>query len=131
MTYRNATRALLAATLIAACSGDGNGPSGTPMNATVQATPAQVFDPSDVRIQQNGTVNFQFGSLGHNVDFATTTGAPSDIPGTNINTTISRTFNTAGAFTYQCTIHPGMSGIVRVATSGGGGGGGGGGYGQR
>ena len=131
MTYRNATRALFAGLLIGACSGDSNGPSGTPMNATVQATPAQVFQPSDVRIQDGGTVNFQFGSLGHNVDFATTTGAPSDIPGTNVNTTISRTFNTSGVFNYQCTIHPGMSGVVRVATSGSGGGGGGGGYGER
>ena len=131
MTYRNATRALLAALLIAACSSDSNGPSGTPMNATVQATPAQVFQPADVRIQDGGTVNFQFGSLGHNVDFAPTTGAPTDIPGTNTNTTISRIFNTTGVFNYQCTIHPGMSGVVRVATSGSGGGGGGGGYGER
>jgi plastocyanin len=130
MTYRNATRALLAGLLIAACSGDSNGPSGTPMNATVQATPGQVFDPDDVRIQQGGTVNFQFGSLGHNVDFATASGAPSDIPGTNTNTTITRTFAAAGLFNFQCTIHPGMSGVVRVATSGGGGGGGGG-YGKR
>ena len=131
MTYRNATKALLAGLLIAACSDDGgNGPSGTPMNATVQATPATVFDPDDVRIQQGGTVNFQFGSLGHNVNFAAASGAPSDITGTNTNITISRTFPTAGLFNYECTIHPGMSGVVRVATSGGGGGGGGG-YGER
>ncbi|MGH7585703.1 MAG: cupredoxin domain-containing protein [Gemmatimonadales bacterium] len=126
MRYRNATRTLLAGLLIAACSSDSNGPSGTSMNATVQATPATVFDPDDVRIQQGGRVNFQFGSLGHNVDFAAASGVPSDIPGENINTTITRTFNTAGLFNYQCTIHPGMSGVVRVATSGGGGGGGGG-----
>ena len=128
MTQSYLIRGLLAALGVAACSsGDSNEPSGgAPMTATVQATPAIAFNPDDVSIKQGGTVTFQFGSLGHNVNFAAVTGAPTDITGTNTNTTIPRIFNATGLFNYECTIHPGMAGVVRVATSGGGGGGGGG-----
>ncbi len=39
----------------------------------------------------------------------------------------SHTFNSAGTFSYICTIHPNMTGTVRVLSSSSGGGGGGGG----
>ena len=39
--------------------------------------------------------------------------APSDIPDRS-NTTVDRTFNTAGTFGYDCGLHPGMSGTVVV-----------------
>ena len=45
------------------------------------------------------------------------TGAPDAIPGTNANTSVPRTFATAGTFEYDCHIHPGMKGTVVVGNS--------------
>ena len=60
------------------------------------------------------TVNFTFESTGHNVTFNIVNGRPADISGTNSNTTIARTFATAGTFGYVCTLHAGMTGTVSV-----------------
>lgn len=126
--------------LLTACSSGGAGgsgpdpdptpapPGGPPASASVQATAAGVFTPGGVSVRTNGTVTWNFGSLGHNVTFQDEPGAPADIGGVNTNTSVSRTFGAAGTFPYGCTIHPGMNGSVTVSsTSGGGGGGGGGG----
>ncbi len=106
---------------------DANPPTPAPLTATVQATATEAFQPSSVSIRTGGTVTWTFGSLGHNVTFANVAGAPADIPGANTNTSIARTFPSAGSFSYQCTLHPGMSGTVGVSTpppdDGGGGGG--------
>ncbi len=107
----------------------GPGPGDPPSNVTVQATTGSVFQPGNAGIRTGGTVTWAFGSLGHNVTFEDVPGAPANIGGANTNTSISRTFSTAGSFPYQCTLHPGMSGTVSVATvTTGGGGNGGGGY---
>ena len=96
-------------------------------NATVAAlgTTADVtvsgggtsFSPDTVKIAVNGSVTWTFTSGAnspHNVTFA----APP--AGGNIgNTTtgaMTRTFATAGRFTYQCTLHAGMNGAVVVRT---------------
>ena len=109
--------------------GPGPGPGTPPSNVTVQATTGSVFQPANAGIRTGGTVTWAFGSLGHNVTFDDIPGAPANIGGVNANTSVSRTFPAAGSFPYQCTIHPGMSGTVSVATvTTGGGGNGGGGY---
>ena len=84
-------------------------------SATVNATPALAFTPSEVHLEQGGTVTFAFGSVGHDVFFDNDpAGAPSNIPGGNSNTSIARTFSTAGSYKYNCHIHPGMHGTVVV-----------------
>jgi uncharacterized protein YjdB len=83
-----------------------------PNTAQVTATVASTFVPATVDIARGGTVTWQFQSVLHNVNF-TTAGSPNDI-GNNSNTTVSRTFNTAGAFAYICTLHGGMNGTVVV-----------------
>jgi plastocyanin len=113
----------------AACGGGGNGsalttaptPTGnTPVVTTtvatnsVTATTSDTFTPANISVSVGATVSFTFQSVGHNVTFDAVTGAPPSITGTNANTTLSVTFNTAGTFPYQCTIHPGMSGTVTV-----------------
>ena len=73
------------------------------------------FDPASLTVAVGTTVSFTFEATGHNVTFnAATNGRPADITGINSNTTITRQFNTAGTFAYQCTIHAGMTGTVIV-----------------
>lgn len=81
---------------------------------SVNATTSDTFDPSSLSVSAGTTVSFVFASTGHNVTFNAVAGSPADITGSNSNTTITRTFNTAGTFPYQCTIHAGMTGTVIV-----------------
>jgi plastocyanin len=83
-------------------------------SATVNATPSSTFEPPQVTISTGGDVNWVFGSLAHNVLFDAVAGAPASIPGEHANTTITRTFGTAGTFPYHCGIHAGMNGTVVV-----------------
>lgn len=72
-----------------------------------------VFQPPLTAITRTGTVTWTFGAGLHNVEFTATPGSPANV-GSVINTTVVRTFNTAGAFQYNCSLHNGMSGIVFV-----------------
>ncbi|MEO7962306.1 MAG: Ig-like domain-containing protein [Gemmatimonadaceae bacterium] len=93
------------------------------LNATASAAPNSVlvlmssgdlFSPFHAVIAVNGTVNFEFPQRTHNVAFDRKTGVPPDIPNTT-GATIARKFNTAGVYTYACTLHlPGMVGEVEV-----------------
>ena len=123
MTIR--TLALFAVTcLVASACGGGSGSSGygsptspptsPPVADQVNATAALAFDPGTLTTGVGHTVKFAFGSVGHNIYFDAATGAPADIPGVNANTSVSRSFNTAGTFTYTCHIHPSMHGSVVV-----------------
>lgn len=110
---------LISLMLVAGCS-DSTGPdnnSPPPATASVTATTAQKFTPASARVAVGGTVTWVFQSLGHNVTFDDVNGAPDDIPGTNANTSIARTFPTAGTYAYHCTIHPNMTGSVQVSAA--------------
>ena len=116
--------ALFAVTCFAASACGGGGYGSTPSSPTtpnpppvadqVNATASLAFDPSTLTTKVGHAVTFAFGSVGHNIFFDAATGAPADIPGVNANTSVTRTFNTAGTFTYTCHIHPGMQGSVVV-----------------
>jgi plastocyanin len=119
------TLALVAATCFAAsaCGGSGGYGSTSPTPTTpntppvadhVNATASLAFDPSTLNTTVGHTVTFKFGSVGHNIYFDATTGAPADIPGVNSNSSVTRTFETAGTYTYSCHIHPYMQGMVVV-----------------
>ena len=82
-----------------------------PLSARVQM-PGLTFTPFTTTIARTGTVAFEFPQLAHNVIFKTA-GAPADILTTS-SVTVSRQFNTAGTFAYDCTLHNGMSGEVKV-----------------
>ena len=79
--------------------------------ATVQA-PAFDFTPQKVDVRQGGSVTWSIASVHHTIDF-TTAGAPADIPEL-LNASAARTFATSGTFAYRCSIHPAMTGEVRV-----------------
>ena len=83
-----------------------------PSSATF-TTPGFSFSPSQVDIALAGTVTFQFAAVTHNVTFNATPGAPADVPNTS-NASVSRQFNAAGTFNFQCTLHAGMTATVVV-----------------
>ena len=94
-----------------ACGGWGYGspsspttPNTQPVADQVNATASLAFDPSTLNTTVGHVVTFKFGSVGHNIYFDAATGAPADIPGVNANTSVTRTFDTAGTFTYTCHI---------------------------
>ena len=82
--------------------------------ATVAAGSASnTFQPQVVGVARGGTVTWSFAALEHNVTFSGGGGAPASIPNTT-NSSVSRTFGTAGNFPYDCTLHAGMTGTVIV-----------------
>jgi plastocyanin len=94
-------------------SADSTAPSGA-MTADVY-TAADAFSPPFITIGLGGTVTFHIAGDpdGHDVTFRAVAGAPANIPVT-VTGTISRTFNTAGTFPYDCRVHPGMTGTITV-----------------
>jgi plastocyanin len=128
MTTKRAAFAMCATVLVlvAACGGGSTAPANnstgggnntggttTPLN-TINATNSNTFDPNSLTIGVGGTVTWAFAATAHNVIFDAVAGRPADIGGSNASASIARTFATPGTFTYQCTIHAGMSGTVIV-----------------
>lgn len=86
-----------------------------PGAGAIVTMPGESYVPFQVSIQRGQSVYFEFPALPHNVIFAQQqAGAPADIEVTS-NQVISRQFNTAGQFLYDCTLHTGMTGVVVVA----------------
>lgn len=84
-----------------------------PDRGAIAATADNAFSPNSVVISRGGQVTFTFLAT-HNVNFLEA-GAPQNIPTiTTTNTTIDRTFNSTGDFTFSCSLHGGMTGIIRV-----------------
>lgn len=85
-----------------------------PLTASVTAgATSDTFTPNFVSIARTGSVTWTFGARLHNVNFEGAAGTPGNI-GDSINESETRTFNTAGNFSYVCTIHPSMTGTVLV-----------------
>lgn len=101
---------------VAACGGSSTQPATESQpTATVNATNSLQFTPTPVHLTVGGTVTFKFASIQHNLFFDNApTGAPANIPNLTSNTSVTRTFNTAGTFVFNCHVHPGMSGTVIV-----------------
>ena len=92
--------------------GNGGNPGGTPTQTNAVTVSNDTFGPSSIQVAPGTTVTWtwsQSASL-HNVTFSS--GQSSANLGAGA--TFSRAFPTAGTFTYQCTIHPSMTGTVTV-----------------
>ncbi|HEY9229545.1 MAG TPA: plastocyanin/azurin family copper-binding protein [Gemmatimonadaceae bacterium] len=109
--------------LLAACGGGGdsnptgvtpggnNGNPTTPVSTSAVTVSDNVFNPAAIQVAPGTTVRWTWSSDAreHNVRF---TDGGSEILAANA--TFSRAFPTAGTFTYQCTLHSGMTGTVTV-----------------
>ena len=82
------------------------------------------FSPSSVTIHTGDAITWRnTGQAPHN---ATANDGSFKTPDLNNGQSASHTFNSAGTFSYICTIHPNMKGTIRVLSASGSGGGGGG-----
>ncbi len=116
---RNGSCVLLAAALVAAagCGGNGGSYGSGPNNNSGGSTSKQItvknnsFDPSATTVPVGSTVTWTWaqGAVVHNVMFDDGQKSADQSTGT-----YTRMFNTAGAYPYHCTIHPGMAGSVTV-----------------
>ena len=86
------------------------------------------FSPTSVTIAVGDTVTWH--NSGQAPHTATANDGSFDTGTINAGGSGSHTFNSAGTFSYICTIHPNMKGTVRVLSSSSGSGGGGGGAGS-
>jgi plastocyanin len=70
------------------------------------------FNPSCAQVTPGSIVTWTFNGTGHNVTFSNSSlgGSGNQSPGA----TYTKTFPTAGTFTYSCTNHAGMTGSVLV-----------------
>ena len=90
----------------------GSGNPTTPSNTNAVSVSDNLFTPSSIQVTPGTTVRWTWTAEArdHNVRFPDGTGS-ADLAA---NATFSKTFPTAGTFTYQCTLHPGMNGTVTV-----------------
>ena len=108
--------AFLALTLVAC--GD-NSPSGPePGDDEILATASLQFSPADKSVEVGSAVTFRFAAVAHTVQFDEVAGRPTNISNATANQSITRTFAQVGVFPYHCTIHPSMTGVVRVLAAG-------------
>jgi plastocyanin len=92
--------------------GGGGGGSNPPVQTSQVAVADNQFSPGAIQVAAGATVTWtwaQNASL-HNVTFTSGTSSAN----LSAPATFARTFPTAGTFSYQCTLHPGMSGTVTV-----------------
>lgn len=75
-------------------------------------TPSLAFAPPIVDVSAGGTVTWTFGPVPHTVTFSTQ-GAPANVPELS-DGSAARAFPTNGSYSYQCSIHPQMTGVVQV-----------------
>jgi plastocyanin len=111
---------LLAAIIFISCSKSYNsGSSMAPAAATVSIK-NMAFNPASLSVTAGATVTW----TNSDTTIHTVTADDGSFNSGNIaiGATYSRVFNTAGTFSYHCTIHPEMTGKVMVtgSTSGGG-----------
>lgn len=112
--------AAIAASLLACGSSTPTSTNNTGGGTQVQALASLAFSPANVAVQPGATVTWVFGAVGHTVTFDAQAGVPNDIGSVsspNANVSVSRTFTTAGIYTYHCSIHPSMTGSVTVGAS--------------
>lgn len=110
--------------ILAACGGSGGGGGyngGTGPGPVDNTCPdntfcmrASSFQPTALTVAKGATVSFtNSSSVEHNVVFDSPPAGLADI-GSITSGTVTRSFGTAGTFTFKCTLHDGMKGSITV-----------------
>ena len=115
-----AFKAILGATLVAACAASATPSTAPPAVVTISSAPGETlaFEPAETTIQASGPISITFrnaSSLPHNLVFTgRLTGATRTIvePGTSAELLLAPT--APGAYPFACTIHEGMSGTLVI-----------------
>lgn len=89
-----------------------------PASGATVTTLNETFSPGTVTIAPGSTVSWQISGATHNLTFNGPAPAGGNIPDTSPGNTVSRTFDAAGSYSYQCTRHSGMTGTVVVQGAG-------------
>lgn len=96
-----------------------------PPHNPIQATASLQFTPREISIALGDSVTFVFASVEHSIEFQngeelrayyggpSSAGAPANVA-LSTNTSVVRSFRTAGSFKFRCTKHAGMLGEVTV-----------------
>ena len=82
--------------------------------ATTIATFNNTFQPNDVTVSPGTMVVWQISGATHNVTFKDTPPPGGNIGDTPPGSSVARRFTASGSYDYECTIHEGMKGRVRV-----------------
>lgn len=85
-----------------------------PGGSVTVGTAGNVFTPDDVDLAPGGTVTWLFEVATHNVTFDSEAPAGGNIPDTAPGGSVARTFTVVGTYDYECTLHKGMKGRIRV-----------------
>jgi plastocyanin len=125
--HRTLTGGLTTAALLLviwACNnpnGQGNGCNSTGADVVINAQDNQTFDKPSLTITRGQTVCWQnFGTLTHTVTATSALPADSSWNATSFdrqlspNLVVIHTFAKAGQYSYKCSIHPGMTGVINV-----------------
>jgi len=93
--------------------GDASTDPGGDATVTV-TTPGATFSPDFVEILPGETVAWMFSGSTHNVTFEDESPPGGDIPDSPPGTEVIRTFPAEGDYDYECTLHAGQTGRIRV-----------------
>ncbi len=94
--------------------GGGGGGGATPVVTTQVTVDNNFFSPDFNQVAPGATVTWTWasGAVTHNVDFADA--SITDIPNESSGAHTTTMPNATGDYPYECTLHSGMTGIVRV-----------------
>lgn len=90
------------------------GPPPPPPPGLVVTAAQAAFTPDRVEVAPGETVTWLFSDDIYNVTFTGPAPPGGNIPDANPGSSVSRTFPASGDYDYECTLHPGMGGRIRV-----------------
>ena len=114
MRFRMSAAVALAVIVVSvACDETTTGGVPSPMRDATVTMGTNFFTPNAVTIPVGGKVLWVYPGSVHNVNFGGVQGAPGGC-GNFVVGDCLRQFDVAGQFFYNCTLHPGMDGVVSV-----------------